>query len=167
MAEHPNQPTPTPSDSANSSFGVGEMTLTRVFDAPRELVWDAFTIPEHFSAWFGGKDMSVPLQTVSLDVRPGGAWKATMEPAQGNPMPFAGTYLEVQKPEKLVMTFEDLTNPNNPNVETLTITLKDIGRKTDVTLHQAGHLPDDQYPKLVEGYGIFMDALAELLRTIQ
>ena len=74
-----------------------------------------------------------------------------------------GTYLEVTPPTKLVMTFGNPQNPSDPNVETLTVTLKPIGETTEVTLHQAGFLPDEQYPKLVQGYGTFMDAMAELL----
>lgn len=140
------------------------MTLTRVFNAPRELVWAAWTTPEHFSFWFGGKDMSVPLQTVSMDVRPGGEWQATMVPSSGEPIPFHGQFLEVSQPERLVMTFG---NPTDKDVEILTVTLKDLGGKTEITLHQAGHLPDEQYPKLVEGYGTFMDAMAELLASVQ
>lgn len=144
-----------------------EMTLTRVFGAPRQAVWDAWTDPEDFSYWFGGKDMSVPLTTVEMDVRPGGSWKATMVPPKGEPMPFFGKYLEVVPPERLVMTFGNVQKPDDPNVEVLTVTLKDLGHKTEVTLHQVGFLPDEQYPKLVEGYGTFMDAMAELLKDIQ
>ena len=144
-----------------------EMTLTRVFEAPPELVWQAWTDPGQFSYWFGGKDMSVPIQTISMDVRPGGEWKAMMEPPSGPAMPFYGKYLEVVPPERLVMTFANPDKPDDPNVEVLTVTLQDLGGKTEVTLHQAGHLPDEQYPKLVAGYGTFMDAMAELLLTVQ
>lgn len=143
-----------------------EMTLTRVLDAPRDDVWAAWTTPESFSYWFGGKDMNVPLQTIAMDVRPGGEWAAMMEPPTGPAMPFMGKYLEVVKPERLVMTFADVANPSNPNVETLTVTLKDMGKKTEVTLHQTGFLPDEQYPKLVEGYGTFLDAMAELFTQV-
>ena len=51
--------------------------ITRVFDAPRERVWKEWTEPERFADWFGGS-AEVPLASVSMDVRPGGAWRLTM-----------------------------------------------------------------------------------------
>ena len=57
--------------------GAG-LSITRVFEAPRERVWKEWTEPERFADWFGGPDSEVPSSTVSLDVRPGGSWRATM-----------------------------------------------------------------------------------------
>jgi uncharacterized protein YndB with AHSA1/START domain len=54
------------------------ITVTRVFDAPRERVWKEWTDPERFADWFGGKESEVPLSSVSMDVRPGGSWRLTM-----------------------------------------------------------------------------------------
>ena len=59
-------------------FGTGGFTTMRVFHAPRERVWLEWTEPERFADWFGGLECEIPLSTVSLDVRPGGAWRATM-----------------------------------------------------------------------------------------
>jgi uncharacterized protein YndB with AHSA1/START domain len=59
-------------------FGTGGFTTTRVFAAPRERVWREWTEPERFADWFGGLECVVPLAMVSMDVRPGGAWQATM-----------------------------------------------------------------------------------------
>jgi uncharacterized protein YndB with AHSA1/START domain len=58
-----------------ADFGI---TTTRVFDAPREKVWREWTEPERFADWFGGPQSEVPLSSVAMDVRPGGAWRATM-----------------------------------------------------------------------------------------
>ena len=52
--------------------------ITRIFEAPRERVWSEWTEPDRFADWFGGPDGEVPLSTVSMDVRVGGVWKATM-----------------------------------------------------------------------------------------
>jgi uncharacterized protein YndB with AHSA1/START domain len=49
---------------------MNEAKVTRVFDAPRELVWKAWTEPEHFSHWFGTPPYTTPLETISLDVSP-------------------------------------------------------------------------------------------------
>src|SRR5262245_35602750 len=54
------------------------ITITRVFDAPRERVWEQLTEPEHFADWFGGPQSEVPVASVSMDARPGGAWRCTM-----------------------------------------------------------------------------------------
>jgi uncharacterized protein YndB with AHSA1/START domain len=54
------------------------MSVTRVFDAPRERVWREWTQPAAFADWFGGTESEVPLDSVAMDVRPGGTWRATM-----------------------------------------------------------------------------------------
>ena len=54
------------------------ITITRVFDVPREHVWKEWTEPERFADWFGGSEAEVPVSTVSMDVRDGGSWRATM-----------------------------------------------------------------------------------------
>jgi uncharacterized protein YndB with AHSA1/START domain len=157
------------SDSPGTANATGrEVTITRVFDAPRELVWKAWTEPEHFAAWFGGPPYTTPASTVSMDVRPGGAWQATMvSDEDGSELPFSGVYREVVEPERLVLTFEDPSDPSNPDVEVLTVTFTDLGGKTEVVAHQAGHLPEEEYPRLAEGYGGFFDRLAEHLAGIQ
>ena len=142
-----------------------EMTITRVFDAPRELVWKAWTEPERFAQWFGGPPYKTPVDTVSLDVTPGGEWRATMvSEDDGSELPFRGTYREVEEPERLVLTFEDVQDPSNENVEVLTVTFTDLGGKTEVVAHQAGNMPEEQYRRLEDGYGTFFDQLAEHLK---
>jgi len=64
-----------PEEPAPDAEGI---TITRVFDAPRELVFKAWTEPERFVRWFGLGDSEVPLSTIAMDVRPCGAWRATM-----------------------------------------------------------------------------------------
>src|SRR5262245_66374459 len=59
-------------------FGTGGFVSTRVFDAARERVWREWTEPECFADWFGGEECEVPISTVAMDVRPGGAWRGTM-----------------------------------------------------------------------------------------
>jgi uncharacterized protein YndB with AHSA1/START domain len=152
-------------DSPNrTQVGDREVTVTRTFDAPRDVVWRAWTEPEQFAQWFGGPPYVTQPETVSLDVRPGGQWRATMVSEEdGSEIPFAGEYREVVEHERLVLTFMDPSDPNNPNVEVLTITFADLGDKTEVVAHQAGHLPQDEYGQLAEGYSTFFDQLAEHL----
>jgi uncharacterized protein YndB with AHSA1/START domain len=149
--------------------GAREVTITRVFDAPRELVWKAWTEPAHFAQWFGTPPYTTPESTVSMDVKPGGAWRATMVHEQdGSELPFRGTYTEVVEPERLVLTFEDVNDPGNQDVEVLTVTFRDLGgNRTEVVAHQAGHMPPEEYQALEQGYGAFFDRLAEHLAERQ
>jgi uncharacterized protein YndB with AHSA1/START domain len=83
-------------------------TLTRVFDAPRERVWREWTEPERFADWFGGPEADVPLDSVAMDVRPGGAWRATMFAGPDRrEIRWSGEYREVVAPERLVVTMSD------------------------------------------------------------
>ncbi len=148
-----------------------QMTVTRVFDAPRELVWKTWTEPEHFAHWFGTPPLTTPVEEISMDVRPGGKWAATMvhEEDPTNRLPFRGRYAEVVEPERLVMIFEDVTNNDNPNVETLTVTFTDLGDgRTEIVANQAGHMPEEEYGEpLQSGYGGFFDRLEAHLADLQ
>jgi len=81
------------------------ISLTRVFDAPRERVWKEWTEPEAFADWFGGAESDVPLATVSMDVRPGGSWRLTMFfGPERREIQWRGEYREVVEPERLVFS---------------------------------------------------------------
>ncbi|MCW2972878.1 MAG: hypothetical protein JWN72_1151, partial [Thermoleophilia bacterium] len=83
----------------------GETKVSYTLDAPRERVFEAFTTPAQFAGWFGA-ELEVPVDSVELDARAGGLWRATM--VQGpTRVPFAGTFLEVKSPQRIVMTFDD------------------------------------------------------------
>jgi uncharacterized protein YndB with AHSA1/START domain len=152
-------------DSSGTPGTAGrEVTITRVFEAPRELVWKAWTEPEHFARWFGAPPYTTPPSKVSMDVRPGGEWRATqVNEADGTELPFVGVYREVVEPERLVFTLENPEDRDDPNVEVATVTFTDLGGKTELVMHQAGHMPEEQYEKLEEGYGAFFDRLDEHL----
>src|SRR5438093_9715892 len=85
-----------------------EFTITRVFDAPRELVWKAWTDPEQVARWFGPRGISTPRSTITMDVRPGGTFALTMiGDDDGKEYPSGGTFLEVVEPERLVWRDRD------------------------------------------------------------
>jgi uncharacterized protein YndB with AHSA1/START domain len=142
-----------------------EATITSVFDAPPELVWKCLTEPEHFAQWFGTPPFTTPLSTITMDVQPGGEFRATMvHEADGTELPFAGHFRDVEEPERLVQTLENVNDPSDPNVEVLTTTVTGLGDgKTELTYHQAGHLPQEQYPQIEEGVAGFYERLAEHL----
>lgn len=79
-----------------------DLVLERVIDVPRELVWAAWTEPEHLKKWF----TPAPWKTVDceIDLRPGGVFRTVMESPEGQQFPSAGCYLEVAPLEKLVWT---------------------------------------------------------------
>src|SRR5204863_7596494 len=80
-----------------------EFTSGRIFDAPRELVWKAWTDPEQVSRWFGPRGFTTPLSNVSMDVRTGGTFELTMvSDDDGKEYPAGGTFLEVVEPERPV-----------------------------------------------------------------
>src|SRR5688572_32122251 len=98
------------------------INIVRTFNAPIAKVWEAWTIKEAWAKWYG-HPWENPADKIELDVRPGGAWKSTTI-ADGNTIHFTGKYLEVEKPNKLVLTFEDPNNPANPDHETVIVTFK-------------------------------------------
>ncbi|MFD9604190.1 SRPBCC domain-containing protein [Streptomyces sp. NPDC059970] len=140
--------------------------ITRVLDAPRELVFEAWTTPEHFAAWYGG-DAEVPLERVSMDVRPGGAWSLVIV-VPGTEMPFHGVYREVLAPERLVFTLKDATAPADVEGETVTVTFTGRGDKTTemVFKQRGGNLTAEQYAAAEDGWEAFFDALVARLASL-
>lgn len=82
--------------------GEPVMSLTRMFDAPRALVWDAFTKPEHIARWWGPRKYAITVH--EFDVRPGGKWRVSHSDGTKT-VEFFGEYREVVKLERLSRTF--------------------------------------------------------------
>jgi uncharacterized protein YndB with AHSA1/START domain len=145
--------------------GGGEegLTITRVFDAPRERVWNEWIEPERFADWFGGGESDVPVSTVSMDVRPGGSWRATMFAGpERREIRWKGEYREVIEPERLVFTVSD--QPGDDAYELVTVVLTDLGDgRTEMLVQQRGRLSAEQYERAGEGWSTFFDRLAEHL----
>jgi uncharacterized protein YndB with AHSA1/START domain len=136
-------------------------TMTRVLDAPRERVWREWTEPEAFADWFGGPEAEVPLATVAMDVRPGGAWRATMLYG-GREIRWDGEYREVVAPERLVFTISD--DPGADEYERVVVVLTDLGDdRTEMVVEQHGTMPPEAYDASRNGWGIFFDRMAERL----
>ena len=107
-----------------------EVVITRVVDAPRRLVFDAWTNPKHIPQWMTGPEgWSMPV--CEIDLRPGGSWHYVWRKADGSEMPMSGAVKEVAAPERLVTT--ESWGPEWP--ETLnTLVLTESGGRTTVTL---------------------------------
>jgi uncharacterized protein YndB with AHSA1/START domain len=152
--------TERPEPGAAGPYGI---TIRRVFDAARERIWREWTEPEGFADWFGGPQSEVPLSTVSMDVRPGGAWRATMFAGPDRrEIHWKGEYREVVEPERLVFTVSD--RPGD-EFELVTVVLKDAGAgRTEMLFEQRGSMRPEQYERAKEGWASFFDRIAERLR---
>ena len=136
--------------------------ITRVFDAPRERVWREWTEPEAFADWFGGSQSEVPLDTVSMDVRPGGRWRATMFAEPRGEIQWYGEYREVEEPERLVFTLTD--QPDEDLFALVTVVLTDLGEgRTEMHIEQRGPLEPEQVEPARRGWGAFFDRVDERL----
>ena len=143
-------------------FGTSGFTTTRVFAAPRERVWQEWTEPERFADWFGGDGVRGAARDVAMDVRPGGAWRATMFCGPGRrEIRWTGEYREVAAPERLVFTISD--QPGDDRYELVTVVLTDLGDgRTEMRFEQRGHLRRRVRPRQ-QGWGAFFARIDERL----
>ena len=153
-----------PEGVVSAASDADGIEIVRVFDAPRHMVFKAWTEPERFAAWFGEHGSSIPLENISMDAHPGGAWSAVMiHGPERVEIPFAGEFREVVEPERVVMTLSDPDDPDSGNVEVLSAELEDLGEgRTQMTFTQrGGNLPADEYSRAMRGSLIFFERLAE------
>jgi uncharacterized protein YndB with AHSA1/START domain len=131
------------------------LTLSRVFDAPRELVWQAYTDPTHIVKWMFAKDWESPF--AETDVRPGGRFRIGMRPADHSEEGFGldGTYREVVKPERLVQVIGD--------GRVLTSLFQDVGGKTKLTISVEMAMSEEQER---QGYTEILANFAKHLATL-
>ncbi len=151
-----------------------ELVLERIFDAPREKVYRAWTEPKLLKQWFVPRPWTI--SGVSLDVRSGGSSLIVMRDPDGNDYPNPGIYLEVVENEKLVFTdaFTAAWQPSEKPFMTAIITFEDVsddaGDKTRYTARARHWTVEDrkEHEKMGfhEGWGQCADQLAELLKTI-
>ena len=100
-----------------------ELVVTRIFDGPVRLVFDAWTKPDLFKLWWAPKSMGVPLLSCEMDVRTGGGYRITFGHDAADSMAFFGRYLEVSPPSRLVWTNDE----GGGAVTTVTFEEKDGG----------------------------------------
>ena len=146
-----------------------EVRLIRLFDAPRELVFEAMSRPEHIRRWWGnlGDGYSVPI--CEVDLRPGGKWKFANRTPKGELAVFYGVYREVAPPERVVFT--ELFEPF-PDVETIvTAILTEEQGKTRLTatiVYPSREVRDMVLGTgMARGAGISYDRLEDIARELQ
>jgi uncharacterized protein YndB with AHSA1/START domain len=106
-----------------------EIVMTRVFDAPRDLVFETHTSCEHMSKWWGPRKYTVG--SCEMDVRPGGMWRIVHRGPDGQEHGFHGEFREIVRPDRIVWTFEYEGMPGHVSVETLILEEQD--GKTTIT----------------------------------
>jgi len=107
--------------------------VTRMFDAPRSLVWDVITDPKHVVHWYGGAGFTNPV--CEMDLRPGGTWRHVMQAPNGMQFTINSVFLEVVRPERLVWkTIKDENRKPAPPTAVSTVTLEEHGHQTKWTL---------------------------------
>jgi uncharacterized protein YndB with AHSA1/START domain len=157
-----------PEGVVSAHAGAEGVTIVRIFDAPREAVFKAWTEPEQFSKWFGEEDSSIPMENISMDARPGGKWHATMiHGPQRVEIPFEGEFREVVEPERVVLTLSDRPQTDPSKYEVLTAVFKDIGGgRTEMTFRQrGGNVSSDEYTRALRGELIFFERLGGHLKA--
>lgn len=141
------------------------LTITRTFPAPPDAVFAAWTTPEHFAVWFGTDAVEVPLETLAMDVRPGGTWSAVMHlPEDGPQIRWEGAFVEVDPPQRLVLTMTDQpgTDPGAP----ITVDLLAVDGGTEMIFTQVTEgFSEDQLAQLGEGWRGFFDTMERLVRA--
>jgi uncharacterized protein YndB with AHSA1/START domain len=108
-----------------------ELVVTRTFDAPARIVFQAWTKAELFALWWPPKSLGMVLQSCEMDVRVGGGYRLEFGPDAANTMAFFGTYTEVTPPSRLVWT-----NDESDDGPVTTVTFAEKDGRTRVVLHE-------------------------------
>lgn len=158
------------------STAKNELIITRIFDVPRKLVWNAWANPEHLKRWWGPKDFTAPI--CKTDFRVGGKYHWCMRSPEGRDYWSTGAFKEIVPPERIVFTdcFSDekgnivhasehgLPGENWPMEMLVTVTFEDLGGKTKMTVHHIGHPAGEVSEMASAGWNQSLDRLAESLK---
>lgn len=144
--------------SAATQADYRELVITRVFDAPRDLVFKAWTDPEQLARWWGPRNFSTT--SVALDSRPGGAHRTCMRSAEGKDYWSGGVFREVVEPERLAFTFTWDEFEDQPTHEMLvTVTFTAEGDRTRMVFRQTPFLRREDCESHREGWTECFDKL--------
>jgi uncharacterized protein YndB with AHSA1/START domain len=147
--------------------GKPTIVTRRVVHAPRSLVFDAFTKPEHLKRWM--KPFTLTMVVCECDLRVGGGWRMVYRTPDGQEFGFHGEFREIVRPERIVRTFVFETFPDQEALETLALDETD-GRTmiTTLTVHKTihgrdGHLAHGMEAGMTDGYAQLDELLAAML----
>ena len=148
-----------------------KLQITRVFDAPREMVFKAWTDPDQFKQWFGAAACDgASLQSVKVDARVGGKYRLQMRQANGEYFTSVGTYREVKPPERIVFTWEfekdgsgDEFGEVEPPEMLVTVEFKARGKQTELILTHEKFATTQSRDGHNEGWNRCLNALGEFV----
>ncbi len=137
---------------------TGTLTYTRVFDAPRTLVFRCMIAPEHLTHFWGPAGTSTPIESITVDARVGGSFETVMvNDADGSSYRMRAVYVEVSEPERLAWTEPD-------TAMTTTATFVDLGgTQTEVRIHQTNVPEPFRSPEAQAGFSTSLDRFAAYL----
>jgi len=147
--------------NANQETAQHELVITRTFDAPRALVFRAWTTPEHMVRWLGPRDFTAP--SCEMDFRPGGAYRACIRAPDGKEYWMRGIYREIVEPERLVFTFSWEEEGERGRDTVITVTFGEQGGETRMTFRQAFFESVEQRDSHHEGWSECLERLAQYL----
>jgi uncharacterized protein YndB with AHSA1/START domain len=148
----------------NEAVTAREIVVTRVLPAPRELVWKAWTDPDHLARWWGARGWSTAPSDVKLDVRPGGAFRVgSRSDGDGAEMTTVGVFREVVPPERLVLEESSDDAWHEGAVTDLRLAERSDGR-TEMVLRVTVHTSDEAARQAEVGLDSAIDRLEEVLR---
>jgi uncharacterized protein YndB with AHSA1/START domain len=134
-----------------------QVLITRIFDAPRELVFRAWTDPDHVAQWFGPEHMQTPRESVAIDLRVGGGFELTMiRPDNGSEFPVRYEIVELDPPRLLVLRSDPMPEAGMHERTVTRVELHDHGDKTRMTLS------DGPYPQASHAEAGWHAAFAKL-----
>lgn len=150
-----------PASNARTSAALNtedrELVFKRVFDAPRDLVFAAWTDPNHVAQWWGPNGFSTTIQ--EMDVRPGGVFRFVMRGPDGKDYPFDGAYVEIVAPSRIVFRGNIHDVPGQDVLTT--VTFAEHEGKTKLTVHQVYAMESDATRGAPVGWSQTLDRLAE------
>ena len=153
-------------DTSTEKPGDRELTITRVFDAPRHLVFEAWTREEHLAQWFMADQFT--FVEFRADLRPGGLWRSAMVAPDGESFKAGGVYREIVPNERLVFTHAWEGDDGQPEHETIvSVTLADHATgATLMTFKQAFFKSVESRDRHNGGWGQFFDHLEDHLAAV-
>lgn len=150
---------------ASDDFAGREFVITREFDAPCELVFQAWTDPKHLAQWWGPKGFTNPV--CEWDARPGGKIYDVMRALNGQDFPMGGEFREIVPPEKLVISCGALDEKGKLLFEFLhTATFAETGGKTKLTLHSRVTMTTAEANRYIGGFEAGMTSSLERLTEL-
>jgi uncharacterized protein YndB with AHSA1/START domain len=148
-----------------ANAGETEVVVTRVFNAPRALVFSFWTAPEHLAKWWGPEGFRLPREDLVVEPRVGGRYQLRLvEIATGAEVWVHGEILELVEPEVLAIQMDVPQPIGLPPMKTIVrVQFDDLGEKTRVTLRQGPFATAEQREQTTAGWGQSFDQLDQLL----